>query len=195
MAAAFDVDELISACQEAGAADDPLLATRDVLARVVERKAAVADALRPEQGGLNVLYNTPDLTVINVVWAPGMTLLPHDHRMWAAIAVYAVARTTPSSAALPDDRTHLAETGGKVVDEGDVLLLGDDAIHSVHNPLDRLTAAIHVYGGDFVHEPRSQWGPGERVERPWSLDFVNREFAEANDAPAGGSADLAVFPK
>jgi predicted metal-dependent enzyme (double-stranded beta helix superfamily) len=180
MAGVFDVDELISACQEAVAADEPLLATRDVLARVVERKAAVADAMLPGQGGLNVLYNTPELTVLNVVWAPGMTLLPHDHRMWAAIAVYTGREDNAFFRRVPDDRKHLAETGGKVVDEGDVLLLGDDAIHSVHNPLDSLTAAIHVYGGDFVHEPRSQWGPGEREEQPWSLDFVNREFADAN---------------
>ena len=180
MAGIFDVDELIAACQEAVAADDPLLATRDVLVRVVERTGAVADAFRPQQGGLNVLYNAPDLTVINVVWAPRMTLLPHDHRMWAAIAVYAGREDNAFFRRVPDDRKHLGETGAKVVDEGDVLLLGDDAIHSVHNPLDGLTAAIHVYGGDFVHEPRSQWGPGEREERPWSLDFVNREFADAN---------------
>jgi len=180
MAVIFDVDELISACQEAAAADDPLLATRDVLARMVDRKEAVADALRPGQGGLNVLYNAPELTVLNVVWAPGMTLLPHDHRMWAAIAVYAGREDNAFFRRVPDDRRHLAESGGKVVDEGDVLLLGDDAIHSVHNPLDRVTAAIHVYGGDFVHEPRSQWGPGEREERPFDLDFVNREFADAN---------------
>ena len=29
------------------------------------------------------------LTVLNVVWAPGMVLPPHDHRMWAAIGIYA----------------------------------------------------------------------------------------------------------
>ena len=45
-----------------------------------------------------------------------------------------------------------------------------------------VTAAIHVYGGDFVREPRSQWGPGERVERPYDHDFVNREFADGERA-------------
>jgi predicted metal-dependent enzyme (double-stranded beta helix superfamily) len=180
MAAIFDVDDLVSACQEAAASDDPLLATRDVLGRAVERPSSVADVLRPELGGLNVLHNTPELTVLNVVWAPGMTLLPHDHRMWAAIAVYVGREDNAFFRRVPDDRGHLAETGGKVLDEGHVLLLGDDAIHSVHNPLERLTAAIHVYGGDFVREPRSQWGPGELEEHPYDLDFVMREFAEAN---------------
>ena len=49
------------------------------------------------------------------------------------------------------------------------LVLGDDTIHGVTNPLDHLTAAIHVYGGDLVDQPRSQWGPGERIERPYDL--------------------------
>jgi hypothetical protein len=50
----------------------------------------------------------------------------------------------------------------------------------VHNSLDRVTGAIHVYGGDFFRQPRSQWGPGERVEQPYNHDFVLREFAAAN---------------
>jgi predicted metal-dependent enzyme (double-stranded beta helix superfamily) len=63
-----------------------------------------------------------------------------------------------------------------------VVVLGDDTIHSVTNPLGRLTGAIHAYGGDFVNEPRSQWGPGPREERPFDLDEANRQFAEANEA-------------
>ena len=30
-----------------------------------------------------------ELTVLHVVWAPRMTIYPHDHRMWAAIGIYA----------------------------------------------------------------------------------------------------------
>jgi predicted metal-dependent enzyme (double-stranded beta helix superfamily) len=180
MVARFAVDELVAACIGAAETDEPLLATRDVLARVLDDPRAVADVLRPREGGLHLLHNTPELTVLDVVWAPGMTLLPHDHRMWAAIAVYEGREDNAFFRRAPDDRTRLVETGGKSLDTGQVLLLGDDAIHSVHNPLARLTAAIHVYGGDFVRRPRSQWGPGERVERPFDLDFVGREFAEAN---------------
>ncbi len=63
---------------------------------------------------------------------------------------------------------------------GDVLVLGDDVIHAVTNPERRLTGAIHVYGGDFVNQPRSQWGPGPREERPYDMGALQREFAEAN---------------
>lgn len=180
MVATFAVDELVAALIEARADGDALPATREVLARAVANPRDVADVLAPRAGGLDLLHNTPELTILNVVWAPGMDLLPHDHRMWAAIAVYTGTEDNTFFRRLPDDRTHLVETGGKELETGNVLLLGDDAIHSVRNSLDRVTAAIHVYGGDFVRRPRSQWGPGPREEQPYDLDFVNREFGAAN---------------
>ncbi len=67
-------------------------------------------------------------------------------------------------------------------------MLGDDTIHGVTNPLDRLTAAIHVYGGDFVNQPRSQWGPGERIERPYDIAQAEQRFADANAAWLGTSS-------
>src|SRR5674476_1451732 len=29
-----------------------------------------------------------DLTILNVIWAPRMTIMPHNHQMWAVIGVY-----------------------------------------------------------------------------------------------------------
>ena len=42
------------------------------------------------------------------------------------------------------------------------------------------TSAIHVYGGDFISQPRSQWGPGPLEERPYDLDLLRSQFEEAN---------------
>jgi predicted metal-dependent enzyme (double-stranded beta helix superfamily) len=176
----FAIDTLVGELVEARNESNALLATRDVLARAVADPGAVADALDPRAGGLARLYDTPGLTVLNVVWAPGMFLLPHDHRMWAAIGVYAGTEDNVFFRRVPDDRVHIEETGAKELETGEVLLLGDDAIHSVENSRDRVTAAIHVYGGDFFDEPRSQWGPGPAVEQPFDIDFVNQEFAAAN---------------
>ncbi len=178
----FDVDELIEECLRANEETEPRRAVREVLDRVVREPGAVADALRPTEGGLQVLLNTPALTVLNIVWAPGMVLFPHDHRMWAAIGIYAGTEDNTFFRREGAARRGLTESGGKVLTTGDVMVLGDDAIHAVTNPGDRLTGAIHVYGGDFVHEPRSQWGPGPREERPFDLDTVHRHFAEANAA-------------
>jgi predicted metal-dependent enzyme (double-stranded beta helix superfamily) len=178
----FDVDQLVADCLSARAEDEPRLAVRDVLRRVLARSDEVAGALDPQEGGLTVLYGSDDLTVLHVVWAPGMTLFPHDHRMWAVIGIYAGQEDNSFfRRSAPGSRT-LIESGGTVVTTGDVAVLGDDTIHSVTNPRDRLTGAIHVYGGDFVNEPRSQWGPGERLERPFDLAEAREEFAAANAA-------------
>ena len=117
-----------------------------------------------------------------------MRLFPHDHRMWAAIAIYAGQEDNAFYRRDAESRRTLVESGGKEIVTGDVLLLGDDAIHSVANSRDRLTAAIHVYGGDFVHQPRSQWGPGPVEERPFDMNVVNDAFAEANRAWAATRA-------
>jgi predicted metal-dependent enzyme (double-stranded beta helix superfamily) len=176
----FDVDQLIADCREAAAETTARRAIRDVLLRTVADADEVSGALNPAEGGLNILYRSPDLTVLDVVWAPGMRLYPHDHRMWAAIGIYAGQEDNTFYRRSGDRHQQLAESGGKQLRTGDVLLLGDDAIHAVENPLRRLTAAIHVYGGDFVDRPRSQWGPGSLVERPYDMQEVQRQFSDAN---------------
>jgi predicted metal-dependent enzyme (double-stranded beta helix superfamily) len=102
--------------------------------------------------------------------------------MWAAIGIYAGREDNVFyRRAGPGERT-LAASGGKQLDTGDSVLLGDDTIHSVTNPRDRLTGAIHVYGGDFVNQPRSQWGPGPVEERPYSFEEASNQFVLANEA-------------
>jgi predicted metal-dependent enzyme (double-stranded beta helix superfamily) len=185
----FDVDELVVDCRGALAEGEPRLAVREVLDRAIADRSAVLDALQPREAGLRFLHHSPELTILDLVWAPGMRLFPHDHRMWAAIGIYTGREDNTFFRRDQSDRALLAESGGKRIDEGDVLLLGDDTIHAVTNPLDRLTAAIHVYGGDFVNTARSQWGPGPPEERPFDMDILRRQFAEANEAWAGASKE------
>jgi len=70
-------------------------------------------------------------------------------------------------------------SGGKDLCQRDVVLLGKDTIHSVHNPLRRYTGAIHVYGGDFVNAARSQWDPETLREEPYDLVAVRELFDAA----------------
>ena len=42
----------------------------------------------PERGEVQKIYCTDKLTIINVIWAPRMTIMPHNHNMWAVIGVY-----------------------------------------------------------------------------------------------------------
>jgi len=178
----FDIDRFIGDCEAAVDETDPHRAVRETLERAVSEPAAVGDALRPTDGGFTLLHHAPDLTVLHVVWAPGMRIFPHDHQMWAAIGIYAGQEDNEFFRRAGPDALGLTTSGGRELAEGDVLLLGDDTIHAVTNPLSRLTAAIHVYAGDFVNQPRSQWGPGPVEERPYDIEAARQQFAEANAA-------------
>ena len=43
-----------------------------------------------------------------------------------------------------------------------------------------LTAAIHVYGGDFFETPRSEWDPDSLEETPYNVEKTLRLFEESN---------------
>jgi predicted metal-dependent enzyme (double-stranded beta helix superfamily) len=168
---------LVAACQKSLLEDEPRRVVREILLRTLERPGPVAERLGRSEGGLEVLFNSPDLTVLNVVWAPRMSLYPHDHRMWAVIGIYGGAEDNTLFRRAPQG---LTKSGAKVLREGEVFSLGADAIHSVHNSLARFTGAIHVYGGDFVNQSRSQWDPETLQEQPYDAAQVRRVFDEAN---------------
>jgi hypothetical protein len=62
-------------------------------------------------------------------------------------------------------------------------------IHHVENPLDHsFTGGIHVYGNDFVNNPRSIWDPDTGVEAPATFSESQAIFARANDAVVDAGA-------
>ena len=178
----FDLDDFVVRCDAALTETEPRRAIREVLERAMSKPSKVGDALQPTEGGLTLLHHAEDLTILHVVWAPGMKIYPHDHGMWAAIGIYSGQEDNEFfRRSGPGERT-LVESGGKVLTTGDTVILGDATIHAVSNTRKQLTGAIHVYGGDFVNEPRSQWGPGPVEERPYDIDEARRQFVAANDA-------------
>jgi predicted metal-dependent enzyme (double-stranded beta helix superfamily) len=171
----MDTDALIADCMTAVADSEPRRAIRGVLERAIsDRKLTAPLSERPP--GIELLHNTDELTVINVIWPPGIKLLAHEHRMWAAIGIYGGYE---DNMFFRRDASAIVESGGKRLAEGDVLLLGDDAIHSVTNPERTYTGAIHVYGGDFVRQPRSQWSRESHAEEPYDFDAFQAEFDKA----------------
>jgi len=180
----FELDQFIADCRAALTSDAPHKAVREVVARAVSEPAAVLRALgEPRRAELRKLYCSGELTVLNVIWAPGMTLLPHDHRMWAVTGIYTGRednifwRRVPGA---PAGRVEAASA--RALREKDAEPLGHQVIHSVTNPIPRLTGAIHVYGGDFFGVPRSEWDPETLLEQPWDSERTIRRFEEANAA-------------
>ena len=42
------------------------------------------------------------------------------------------------------------------------------------------TGALHVYGGNFFEEPRSEWNPENLLEEPYNVERNMALFEEAN---------------
>jgi predicted metal-dependent enzyme (double-stranded beta helix superfamily) len=175
----FDLDTFLADCTVARQEREPLRAIKDVLARAVSNCDDVAAALPPERAGLTRLHVSPELTVLQLVWAPGMRLWPHDHRMWAAIGIYTGGEENEF---FRRKGTSLVEAGGRTLEPGDVCLLGDDVVHAVENPTREFAGTIHVYGGDFFAQPRSEWRGVPPAEEPFDVDRLLAHFEAANAA-------------
>lgn len=179
----FDLDRFIAECQVAVSLDTTHKAACDVVARAVSEPAAVITGLgAPARAGVQKLYNSAELTILNVVWGPGMTIMPHNHLMWAVIGIYTGREDNIFWRRLPgQDGGRIEAAGAKSLGERDVEPLGRDVIHTVTNPLPRLTGAIHVYGGDFFAVARSEWDPETLLERPFDVE-KNLQLLERTNA-------------
>ena len=76
--------------------------------------------------------------------------------------------------------------GARALCEKDAEPLGHNIIHSVTNPISRLTGAIHVYGGDFFGTERSEWDPETLLEQRYDVEKNMQLFEEANAVSVSG---------
>ena len=175
----FDVDQLVADCRAAVAQGDALRSIKEVLERAMSDPAAIAKALPPDRAEIVPLHVSPEVTVLKVVWAPGMSFPPHNHLMWAAIGLYAGQEDNTFYRRVPGA---IEESGGRQIRVREVALLGSDTIHAVTNPLLSFAGAIHVYGGDLPHAAgRSEWAEPSFDEVVYDFDRTLRYFESAND--------------
>ena len=183
----FDMDRFIEDCRAAVAEDDSHKAVREVTARAMADPASVLTVLgEPTEAAVQKLYHGDDLTILNVIWPPEIVLRPHNHNnIWAVIGVYGGR----------EDNIFWRRKGDVIEAAGaaslmtrDAAPLGKDIIHSVINPTTKLTAALHIYGGDFFNDGRSEWDPEDLTERPFDFQVSLRQFEEANARLRGKAA-------
>lgn len=175
----MDVERFVEECIAANKEIDAQAAVNEVIARAVSDPSAVLAAIgEPQKAGLNVLLSSPTLTIFVATWTPQMNLMPHDHLMWANIGIYTGRednifwkRTADGIRAYSADALFVKDTA----------MLPMDALHSVTNPLQRFTAGIHVYGGDFFDTTRSQWDPETLEEEPSDGAVIREIFRRENE--------------
>lgn len=176
----FDIDRFVSDCRDAVDHDPTHKAAAEIVRRAMANPSAVMAALgEPTEQGITPLYQSPDLTILNLAWRPSFTIPPHNHEMWAVIGIYGGREDNIFWRRIKDHPDGLIEAAGaRALSTGDVCPMGPDIIHSVTNPIPRLTAAIHVYGGDFFEAERSEWEPDGLTEHQLDMSSVRARFSK-----------------
>jgi predicted metal-dependent enzyme (double-stranded beta helix superfamily) len=169
----FELDQFIADLR-AALAERSRQALKEVVARAVSDPASLLREIgEPEKAAVQVLHHAPDLTVLNVVWAPKQVTLPHDHRMSAVIGMYGGREDNMFWRRVANPaKFQIEAAGGEALGVRDVTILGRDVIHSVVNPLARISGAIHVYDGEFLNVQRSMWDAETLVEKPYDINAV-----------------------
>ena len=180
----FDLEQFIDDCRTAISQDHSHKFVREVVARAVFDPAAVLKALGdPKRAAIQTLHRSNDLTILNVIWPASFTLIPHNHQMWAVIGVYTGREDNIFWRRLPESANGAVEAAGaRSLCAKDAHPLGPDVIHSVTNPLLRLTGALQIYGGDFFGVTRSEWDAETLSEQHAQADRTVRLFEKANAA-------------
>ena len=168
----FNLEVFIAQCKSAIADSKPKESVAALVSKAVLDPDSIFAALgQPDRAAIEKIHVSEDLTIINVVWAPKMTLLPHNHNIWAVIGVYAGREDNIFWRRKEDDPDgKIDAAGARSIASGEVAMLGENAIHSVTNPTSAFTSAIHVYGGNFFEVERSEWEPATLTENPYDIE-------------------------
>lgn len=173
----FEKERFIQDCIDA--VKEGQASVREVVTAAVSNpKGIISELGEPDRAGISPIYRAADLTIINFAWAPCMSLMPHNHQMFAVIGIYSGRE---DNVFWKRTGTGIEAAGAKSLGVGEVATLGKNIIHSVLNPIGKMTTAIHVYGGDFFEpdEPRSEWDHETLLESPWDVEKVKLQFQQA----------------
>ena len=191
----LELEAFVEACRrlvgEPHAPKRALELMREAMASPDEVSRAVA-APAPKTGALDApLFRSEALTILDVTLKPGMLSIPHDHGMWAVIGIY---EGEEANTFYRRGAAGLEEANRRTIHTGEAILIGDDVVHAIENPLGAVTRGLHVYGGDLIAAPRSMWNPTTGAEHPydipqfyaWSRELAQMRKAKAHPSPHRG---------
>jgi len=178
----FKLDKFIADCKLAVEGDNPQGVVSEIVQDAVTDCIGVMDAIgEPKHAMVEKLYVSDSLTILNVVWAPKMTIMPHNHNTWAIIGVYSGREDNIFWRRIKNDKNGRIEAAGaKSIAAGEVGKLGKNIVHSVTNPTSAFTGAIHVYGGNFFEIERSEWDPLSLSEGSYDVEKTLTLFETEN---------------
>jgi predicted metal-dependent enzyme (double-stranded beta helix superfamily) len=173
---AFELNRFIDMCLEGVSDANPLERVRQLLQAAVD-DPSISTALPKAKEDETLLHESAELTVYSLRLTPCILYPPHDHRMTAVIGLYEGFETNYF---FRRDGRRLVSTGVSESCAPEVVVLPPDAIHSVANPGQSYSRAIHVYLGPLTKIARSVWAADGMRERPFDNSFY---FEQARPLP------------
>lgn len=162
----FSIAEFVENCR--AAANERQEAAAQAVAVLVQdavrQPRAISEALKACNNP-RVLYQAKDLTVLNVTLPPGLQSPPHNHTIWAVVGIY---EGQEDNLWFDERAGRLAVAERREVKAADVLIMHENIIHAISNPLASVTRGIHVYGGHLDDAPRSLWDPDTHEVGPFT---------------------------
>ncbi|MEM1108399.1 MAG: hypothetical protein AAGH99_06880 [Planctomycetota bacterium] len=160
---AFTYEGFVAAVQEAASGDKPAEAVGQLMRETLADPAAVAAAIPPRDEDEVHLFEDGAVSIWNCRFQSDVVVPPHEHKMPVWIGVISGAE---KNIFYRRDDDGLHEIGTRVIRPGEVVAIGDDAIHAVTAEGDEPSDALHVYLGELTAVERDlfDWFSGEAVE-------------------------------
>jgi len=149
----FSIDQLVDDLKKAALLEDAKAQVKPILERTVKNPEWVGISIPDYADDDVILFEDDSVSIWHCRFQMGLSVPAHDHQMVATIAVYQGAERNvmwfSSGAGGIKQKTEI------LVNAGDVLQLGPNAIHSVSSAVDFDSCAIHVYLGKLTTVERS----------------------------------------
>lgn len=164
---AFELNHFINMCLDGLSDAKPLERVHQLLQTAVN-DPSIRTALPAAQEDETLLHESAELTVYRLRLTPGILYPPHDHQMTAFIGLYEGVETNYF---YRREGVNVVRTSQKESCAPQVVMLPPDTIHSVANPGQSYSGAIHVYMGPLTKIARSIWDADGTEERPFDNNF------------------------
>ena len=123
--------------------------------------------------GIYKLHEEPDHTlgVFVVTWLPGDETPPHDHGTWAVIAGLEGWETNHRWKRIDDGLVpgyaDVRRDFSERIDEGTIVSLPTESIHSLHNDSGGKSVTLHIYGVNVDYTDRHKFDPARHSMAPY----------------------------
>jgi predicted metal-dependent enzyme (double-stranded beta helix superfamily) len=164
---AFELNRFIDMCLESASNENRLERLSSLMMAALD-DPNINNSMPVSQEDEILLHESAELTVYRLRLTPGIHYPPHDHRMTAIIGLYEGSETNYF---YRREGANVISTTRKDSYAPDVLVLAPDTVHSVANPGQSYSGAIHLYLGPLTQIERSIWAADGTGERPFDNSF------------------------